>query len=76
MKSQPEFDSRKYQRSLERQLVAGGILVGGFAGIGLIYLFWGSAAALTSVGCLAGLVVVIGVVWGFLAIIARLGEPE
>lgn len=76
MKSGKEFNSRGYQRRLERELVIGGIVVGALVGVGLIYLIWGANAALTSIGCLVMMVVLIGVVWGFLTVIGRLSESK
>lgn len=69
-------DSRGYQRRLERELVIGGLAIGLVLGVGLIYLFWGQSAALTSLGCFVLFLAVIGVVWGSLQVITWLGERE
>jgi uncharacterized membrane protein len=76
MKSPQEFNSRGYQRRLERELVIGGIVVGALVGVGLIYLIWGTNAAITSIGCFVLMILLIGVVWGFLTIIGRLSESK
>lgn len=67
-------DSRAYQRQLERELIVGGLVIGLIVGVGLIYLFWGQSAAVTSLICFGGFVAVIAVVWGFLQMITWLGE--
>jgi hypothetical protein len=67
-------DSRSYQSRLERELVIGALLIGLLVGIGLIYLFWGESAALTSLLCFALFLGIIAVVWGFLQVISWLGE--
>jgi hypothetical protein len=67
-------DSRSYQSRLERELVSGGLLIGLVVGIGLIYLFWGETAALTSLLCFVLFLGVIALVWGLLLVIGWLGE--
>lgn len=69
-------DSRSYQSSLERELIIGALLIGLVVGVGLIYLFWGESAALTSLLCFALFLVIVAVVWGFLRVISWLGERE
>jgi hypothetical protein len=69
-------DSRAYQRRLERELVIGGLAIGLVLGVGLIFLFWGQSAALTSLICFGLFLGVIAVVWGFLQLITWLGERE
>ena len=76
MKSGKEFNSRGYQRKLEHELVTGGIVVGTLVGVSLIYLIWGANAAITSIGCVALMILLIAVVWGFLTIVGRLGESK
>ncbi len=50
-KSGPEFNSRKYQGQLERELIIGAILIFIFVGGGLIAFFWGGSAFVTALGC-------------------------
>ncbi len=69
-------DSRSYQSRLERELVSGGLLIGLVVGVGLIYLFWGETAALTSLLCFGLFLGIIALVWGLLLVIGRLGERE
>jgi hypothetical protein len=69
-------DSRSYASRLERELIVGALLIGLVLGVGLIFLFWGEQAALTSLLCFALFLGVIAVVWGFLRVISWLGERE
>ena len=69
-------DSRAYGRQLERELVAGGLLIGLVVGVGLIYLFWGPSAAVTSALCFVGFLGVIALVWGFLLLVDWLGKRD
>ncbi len=69
-------DSRGFQRRLERELIIGGLIVGLVVGIGLIYLFWGQTAALTSLTCFVLFLAIIGLVWGFLRLVEWLGNRE
>jgi hypothetical protein len=69
-------DSRSYQSQLERELIIGALLIGLVVGIGLIFLFWGESAALTSLLCFALFLGIIAVVWVFLQVIGWLGERE
>ncbi len=76
-KPHPNFtDSRAFQRRLERELVIGGLIIGLVVGVGLIYLFWGQAAALTSLLCFVLFLGIIGLVWGFLRLVEWLGNRE
>ncbi len=71
-----EFNSRRYQGRLERELIAGGIGVGFVLGAALIYLFWGASAVITAIGCF-GMFAVLGLaIWAFLALLGRLGGAE
>ncbi len=67
-------DSRGMQRQLERELVVGGLVIGLVVGIGLIYLFWGQTAALTSLLCFVLFLGIIGLVWAFLLLVDWLGR--
>ncbi len=69
-------DSRSYGRQLERELVIGGLIIGLVVGVGLIYIFMGQTAAVTSVLCFGGFLGIIALVWGFLAVIDWLGKRE
>ena len=69
-------DSRAFERQLERELIAGGLVIGLVVGIGLIYLFFGQTAAVTSLLCFVGFLGVIALVWGFLILVDWLGKRE
>jgi hypothetical protein len=63
------FDSRTFRGRLERELILGGTLVGLIVGGGLITLIWGVPALLVALGCFAGFLGLVGLVWGFLKIV-------
>ena len=67
-------DSRAFQGRLERELIVGGLIVGLVIGVGLIFLFWGLTAALTSLLCFVLFLGIIALVWGFLLLIDWLGK--
>ncbi len=69
-------DSRGYQRQLERELIVGGLVIGLVIGGGLIYLFWGQTAALTSLACFVLFLGIIALVWCFLLLVDWLGKRE
>ncbi len=59
-KPQRQFNSRRYQGKIERELMIGAVLIAMIVGGGLIALMWGRDASLTALGCIAlavGLVV-------------------
>ncbi len=45
-------DLRKYARNTNARLIAGGILITFIVGLGLIYVFYGPAAAVSGLICL------------------------
>ena len=63
------FNSRTFRGRLERELILGGTLVGLIVGGGLIALIWGVPALLVALGCFAGFLGLVGLVWGFLKIV-------
>ena len=73
-KPSKQFNSRKFQGQMERELIIGGIAVGLVVGGGLIYLFWGTSALITSLTCFAGFGGVILLVWLFLKVIERVSR--
>ncbi len=68
-KPKRSFDSRTYRGRLERELILGGTLIGLVIGGGLIALIWGVPALLVALGCFAGFMGLVGLVWGFLKIV-------
>ena len=56
-------DLRKYARQTNIRLIAGGLLVVFVVGIGLIYLFYGQAAALTGLLCLVVGLIPLLLIW-------------
>jgi hypothetical protein len=68
-KPSKQFNSRKFQGQMERELIIGGIAVGLVVGGGLIYLFWGISALMTSLTCVVSFGGLILVVWLFLKVI-------
>ncbi|MBI3538088.1 MAG: hypothetical protein HY070_11095 [Chloroflexi bacterium] len=46
-----DFNSRKYQGQVERELIVGGIVITIFVGGGLIWLIWGQAALIAALAC-------------------------
>lgn len=68
-KPAPEFNSRKYQGQIERELVIGGILVGCVVGGGLVALIWGSTVFFTALGFFALFLGLVVIVWLFLKLL-------
>lgn len=64
-----QFNSRKYQGQIERELIIGGIIVGVVVGGGLIALIWGSTVFFTALGFFALFLSLIAVVWLFLKLL-------
>ena len=62
-------DLRKYSRQTYTRLIVGALLVLFIVGDGLIYVFYGSGAALTGLLCLAGGLVPILLIFLFLWLI-------
>ncbi len=69
-------DSRAFGRQLERELIVGGLLIGTVIGVGLIWIIWGSSAAVTALACFALFGVLILVLWLLLALMTWLGNRE
>ena len=71
MAKKPEnsFNSRKYQGTLERELIFGGVLVGLVIGGGLIALFWGIPGLFIALLCFGGFWIMVGLIWGFLKLL-------
>ncbi len=67
-------DSRAFQRQLERELIAGGLITGAVVGIGLIFVIWGQTAALTALACFGLFLGLVAVVWLILVGFAWLGK--
>jgi uncharacterized membrane protein len=80
MKETRGYDSRKYQGKIAREVVIGYILITFVLGLALIYAIWGGGAALTGfitlLGCTFVALVVVGLIWGFLALIGWMGGRE
>lgn len=68
-KSERSFNSRTYRGRLEGELILGGTLIGLIVGGGLIALIWGVPALIVALGCFAGFMGLVGLVWGFLKIV-------
>jgi hypothetical protein len=72
MKSQKpdkQFNSRKYQGQVERELIVGGILITLVVGGGLIALIWGVTTLLAALAMFGIAMLMIGAVWGFLKVL-------
>ncbi len=65
-KHERQFDSRGYQRKIERELMIGAVLIAIVVGGGIIALMWGRDAFVAAVGCIALAVGIGGVVFLFL----------
>ena len=72
MKSQKpdkQFNSRKYQGQVERELIVVGILITLVVGGGLIALIWGVTTLLAALAMFGIALLMIGAVWGFLKVL-------
>ncbi len=67
-------DSRAFERQLQRELIIGGLVIGTIVGVGIIFLLWGQAAALTALSCFVLFLGLIGLVWLILVGFAWLGK--
>ncbi len=67
-------DSRAFERQLQRELIIGGLVIGTVVGVGLIFVIWGQAAALTALSCFVLFLGLIGLVWLILVGFAWLGK--
>jgi|GEM_PF-866890 len=73
-KPEKQFNSRRYQGKIERDLILGAVLIAVAIGGGLIAWMWGRDAFFAALGCIAlalGLGGVIYLVLKFLEIISR-----
>ena len=69
-------DLRKYAQQTNLRLIAGGLVLVFVVGVGLIYFFYGAAAALTGLLCLIiGLIPLI-LIWLMLWLIERFTKRE
>lgn len=68
------MDERAYRNRLERELIAGGLIIGFVIGIGGIYLLWGIGAAETGLLCFGGFLVVVVLVWGVLTLFGWIAD--
>jgi len=69
-------DLRKYSQQTNIRLIAGGLVLVFVVGVGLIYFFYGAAAALTGLLCLIiGLIPLI-LIWLMLWLIERFTKRE
>jgi TM2 domain-containing membrane protein YozV len=69
-------DLRKYAQQTNLRLIAGGLVLVFVVGVGLIYFFYGPAAALTGLLCLIiGLIPLI-LIWLMLWLIERFTKRE
>lgn len=73
-KTDNSFNSRKYQGQVERELIAGGIVITLVGGGGLIALIWGREAFLMALAAFGGVGLLIGLIWGFLKVIEWLSR--
>ena len=68
-KPDKQFNSRKFQGQVERELIFGGVVVGLVVGGGLITLFWGVPGLFTALLFFLGFWIMVGLVWGFLKLL-------
>ena len=61
-------DLRKYARQTNRQLIIGGIVILFIVGDGLIFLIYGSEAAVTGIFCLLVGMIPLLAIWGILSL--------
>lgn len=65
------FRPEWHWRQTQVRLLAGGWLILGVVGGGLVWLFYGQAAALTAISCFLAVAVVVCLLWLILAILER-----
>ena len=68
-KPEKQFNSRAYRGQIERELIAGAILITLIVGGGLIALIWGHDAFFTALAFFVGALLLAGLVWGFLKVL-------
>ena len=67
----PSFDPQRHRRQTQSQLVLAGLLILLVVGGGLVWLFYGRAAALTAVTCVLSVGAVFGLLWLLLGLLGR-----
>jgi hypothetical protein len=65
------FNRDRHRRRTEARLVIGGYLILLVVGGGLVWGFYGRGAALTAVGCLLVMAVVVSLLWLLLGLLER-----
>jgi hypothetical protein len=65
------FDPRRHWRETEIRLILGGIGLLIVVGGGLVWVFYGRAAAFTTVACLLVAVLVLGLLWLVMSLLER-----
>lgn len=65
------FSPERHRRQTRARLILGGMLVLLVVGGGLVWLFYGRAAAFTAVLCLLGAAVVMALLWLILTLLER-----
>ncbi len=68
------YNSRKYQSQVERELILGGILITVIVGGGLIWLIWGMPALFTAFVCFAIFLALCAGLWLFWLLLERVAR--
>ncbi len=71
MKEKRSFSPDRHQRQTQMRLVIGGLLILMVVGGGLVWLFYGTSAALTTVLCLLTGAGVLALLWLILSLLER-----
>ena len=69
-------DLRKFARQTQNRLVIGLVLLVATIGILLIYFLYGQGAALLGLLCLAGVILIILLIIGFLTLLEKLAKHD
>lgn len=76
-RSQGSFSPDRHRRQTQMRLIIGGLLILLIVGGGLVWVVYGSAAAVTMVACLSGAASIMGLLWLILVLLERwVGEEE
>jgi hypothetical protein len=70
------FDLRRHWGQTQIRLIVGGLALLGVVGGGLVWLFYGGAAAITAVSCLLVACGLMGLLWLILALLERWVKEE
>ena len=70
------FDPRRHWNQTQIRLILGGLAVLVVIGGGLVWLLYGSAAAITAVACLLGFAAVLGLLWLILGLLERWAKRD